>query len=288
MLAADVATPRALPLFDQSAVDGYAVRFADIETTPVTLAARRDDRRRARTTRCPRCSPATRRASSPAACCPTAPTRSCARRRRTSATVRSRSCRRFALGTDLRRAGEELAAGAPIASAGATVTAGLLGALAFAGVASVAVREAPHVQVFVTGDEVAPLGAPLRLGQVPDANGPLVMAHLQRWGVPADGRPSLRRSRTQCKTALDEAFSNNRLVITTGGVSVGDFDFIPSVSEELGAERVLWKVAQKPGMPLYVADAATALLIGSAGQPRRGPREPARLRATRARPDAGP
>lgn len=265
VLAADLATPTALPLFDQSAVDGYAVRHADIETTPVTLPLDGMIAAGAHDTR-PVLQPGHAARIFTGGLLP----EGC------DTVVRQEETEKLdgavsivspiPFGADLRRAGEELAAGASIASAGATVTAGLLGALAFAGVASVDVRELPKAQVFVTGDEVAPLGASLRLGQVPDANGPLVMAHLARWGVPATVG-HLFDDRDEVKTALDEALSNNRLVVTTGGVSVGDFDFIPSVSEELGAQRVLWKVAQKPGMPLYVARRGECLLIGLPGNP---------------------
>lgn len=265
VLAADVATPTALPLFDQSAVDGYAVRYDDIAATPVTLpldgmvqAGAHD----APPTLAPGHAARIFTGGLLPIGCDTV-----VRQEETKAgdgVVEIVSPIPF--GADLRRAGEELAAGAQVAVAGSPITAGLLGALAFAGVASVDVRVAPKAQVFVTGDEVAPLGATLRLGQVPDANGPLVMAHMDRWGV--DATPGhLFDDRDAVKAALDEALTNNQLVITTGGVSVGDFDFIPSVSEELGAERVLWKVAQKPGMPLYVAKRGDCLLIGLPGNP---------------------
>jgi molybdopterin molybdotransferase len=125
----------------------------------------------------------------------------------------------------------------------------------------------PRVRVFVTGDEVVPLGAPLRLGEVPDANGPLVAAHLARWGITDVTVEHLVDDADRVRTALDQALSDADLVITTGGVSVGDYDFIPSACEAVGAKRVFWKVAQKPGMPLFVAERDGCLLMGLPGNP---------------------
>jgi molybdopterin molybdotransferase len=173
----------------------------------------------------------------------------------------------IALGADYRRAGEELAAGALVANAGEVVTPGMVGALALAGAEKVAVRAAPRVSAFVSGDEVVPLGQPLALGQVPDTNGPLIAAHLSAWGVTPVEVAQVADSERDVRAALERGFASSDLVLTSGGVSVGDFDFIPKVAQDLGAEVLFWKVAQKPGMPLFVARLGNSLLMGLPGNP---------------------
>lgn len=266
VLADAVHSPHALPRFEQSAVDGYAVRVRDVHDDPVVLPIS---------------------CTIPAAGHSTIPTLESGTAARiftggvlpsgADTVVRQELTRRgddsveilstVEPGTDVRRAGEELSAGALIASAGTSITAGLLGALAFVGCAHVEVRRRPVVRVLVTGDEVVPLGSPLLLGQVPDANGPLVSAHLTRWDVASEPATHVADQASAVRDALDRAFDSSDLVLSTGGVSVGDLDFVPSVAEALGAERIVWKVAQKPGMPIYIARRGRCVLIGLPGNP---------------------
>ena len=151
---------------------------------------------------------------------------------------------------NIRWQGEELRAGAAVGEAGQRLTPGLIASLASAGVAQVEVSRAPRIAVLVSGDELRPLGAPLAEGQIWDSNGPLVTSWLQARGYAAS-QSHLSDSRAAVETVLNDALSNNDLVITTGGVSVGDKDFIIPAAEALGVKRAFWRVAQKPGKPIY-------------------------------------
>jgi molybdopterin molybdotransferase len=157
--------------------------------------------------------------------------------------------------------------GAPLAPRGLRLMAGHLGALAAAGVRGVRVHRAPRIAVLVTGDEVVARGAADRLGEVPDANGPLVTAWLAARGCPGARLEYVPDSAAATRRALARALERSDLVVTTGGVSVGDHDHIPSAAESLGARRLFWKVAQKPGKPLYAARGGRALLLGLPGNP---------------------
>lgn len=266
VLAGPAHSAHPLPPFDQSAVDGYAVRHADLAEGSKRLALA-GVIAAAPQPAMPILAPGTAMRIFTGGLLPAG----------ADTVVRQESCQRdgdtvvvlasIANGADIRRCGEERAAGAEIAPAGTLIGPGVVGALALAGVREIAVRARPRVVVLVTGDEVVPGGAPLQLGQVPDANGPLLVAQLAQWGCPAlrvehvpDDEPAIR-------DALQRAFADADIVLTTGGVSVGDYDFVPMASERLGAERVLWKVAQKPGMPLYVARHGKTLLFGLPGNP---------------------
>ena len=166
---------------------------------------------------------------------------------------------------NIRWQGEELRAGAAVGEAGQRLTPGLIASLASAGVAQVQVSRAPKIAVLISGDELRPLGEPLADGQIWDSNGPLVTSWLKAHGYAAS-QSHLLDSRAAVETALNDALSNNDLVITTGGVSVGDKDYIIPAAEALGVKRVFWRVAQKPGKPIYFGTRVCALL-GLPGNP---------------------
>ncbi|MDP9140682.1 MAG: molybdopterin molybdotransferase MoeA [Pseudomonadota bacterium] len=268
VLAAPVHSVCELPPFTQSAVDGYALRHEDITSAPLALSLVQQQI-----------------AAAPQESVLVLPADTAARIFTggmmpvgADTVVRQELTQRpysdsvvileaVAKGTDVRYAGEEIHAGAFLADRGSLLTPGLIGALAMAGVQSVSVARQPRIVVLITGDEVVAPGSTQRPGQIPDANGPLLSAHLQNWQCPplrieyvADQEPAVR-------DAIDRALNDADLVLSTGGVSVGDFDFVPAVSEAVGAERVLWKVAQKPGMPLFVARRRHSLLFGLPGNP---------------------
>jgi molybdopterin molybdotransferase len=267
VLAADVTAAFALPPFDQSAVDGYAARHADIARVPVTLpvkgvvAARAYDKR-------PFLDLGTLMRIFTGGVVPDGAD-TIVRQEATSPGGDERITvnEAVAAGTDFRRAGEELALGSVVACAGAVVTPGVVGALALAGADKLEVYATPRVSVLVTGDEIVPVGEPLGLGQVPDTNGPLMDAQLRRWGIAPVAVDHVDDTEAAVRSSLERAFAASDLVLTSGGVSVGDYDFIPKVARDLGAEVLLHKVAQKPGMPLFVARRDGCLLVGLPGNP---------------------
>ncbi|MCU4412465.1 molybdopterin molybdotransferase MoeA [Acinetobacter sp. WU_MDCI_Axc73] len=153
---------------------------------------------------------------------------------------------------DIRCTGEEVAQGQRLAEAGQYINIGSLAALSMAGVQTVTVYRQPKVAVVVTGDEVAQNQNSLSESQVFDANGPLLDSWFQQYGIQAqiihveDRAETVTALFEQLKTQVD-------VIITTGGVSVGDYDFVRPCSFEVGFKQVFWKVKQKPGKPLYFA-----------------------------------
>jgi len=170
-------------------------------------------------------------------------------------------------GSNVRHQGEEVSRGAVIAPPGIRVTPGLIGALSAAGVAQLEVVQRPRVEVLVTGDEIVAADAERVAGEVFDANGPLLKSWFQALGHAEPIITHVTDTQEATRTALATAFDRSDLVISTGGVSVGDRDLVAPEAEGLGAERVLWKVAQKPGKPMYVARREHCLLIGLPGNP---------------------
>lgn len=255
-----------LPPFDQSAMDGYALRAADAGEGGVRLPL------------------AATVAAGPHESIPVLPPGHACRiytggliPRGADAVVRQEWTTREAdqvliqratpVGQEIRRQGEELRRGTPLIEAGRRLNAGHLAMLAMAGVAEIAVRRAPRIRVLVSGDEVVDAGRVLRPGEVYNANGPLVAAWLARAGYRDVSVEQVADAEDAVRAALARGFDESDLLLTTGGVSVGDRDLIAGQAEALGAQRVLWKVAQKPGKPLYVAKLGKTLLMGLPGNP---------------------
>ncbi|HXP02127.1 MAG TPA: gephyrin-like molybdotransferase Glp [Luteibacter sp.] len=171
------------------------------------------------------------------------------------------------VGEAIRHEGEELAAGAVIAEAGQRINAGIVAALAMAGVDAVEVYRRPRVAVLITGDEVVRLGEPLGEGKIYDANGPLLRAWFVEQGYGEPGISYVRDDKTALEEAMSAALDSADLVVTSGGVSVGDRDFVPDVADRLGVRKVFWKVAQKPGKPLWFGMREGKALLGMPGNP---------------------
>jgi len=169
-------------------------------------------------------------------------------------------------GANIRWQGEELRENTTIGKTGQRLTPGHLASLSAAGISEVVVTRMPRIRVLVSGDEVKTAGTPLLDGQIWDANGPLVLAWLHAQGYEADLQ-YIGDTREAVSDALDAALAEADLIITTGGVSVGDKDYIIPVAERLGVERVFWKVAQKPGKPLYFGQRGDRSLVGLPGNP---------------------
>jgi molybdopterin molybdotransferase len=167
----------------------------------------------------------------------------------------------------MRFEGEELVAGTIVAAAGQRITAGLVAALAMAGVVEVEVHRRPRVVVLVTGDEVVRAGEPLGPGSVYDANGPLLRAWFVEQGYGEPVVAYVRDDEAALEEAMSAALDSADVVVTSGGVSVGDRDFVPAVAERLGVRKVFWKVAQKPGKPLWFGMREGKAVLGMPGNP---------------------
>ncbi|MDR6936694.1 MULTISPECIES: molybdopterin molybdotransferase MoeA [unclassified Luteibacter] len=170
-------------------------------------------------------------------------------------------------GEAIRYEGEELAAGAALAEPGRRIGAGLLAAMAMAGIDTVEVYRRPRIAVLVTGDEVVRAGEPLEPGQVYDANGPLLRAWFVENGYGEPVVAYVRDDETALEEAMSAALDSADLIVTSGGVSVGDRDFIPVVADRLGVRKVFWKVSQKPGKPLWFGMRDGRAMLGMPGNP---------------------
>ncbi len=169
-------------------------------------------------------------------------------------------------GEFVRPAGEDLAAGELVLGPGRRLRPADVGLLASIGRPTVAVRARPRVAVLATGDELVPLGSPLGPGQIYNSNAYTLAAAVEETGGTATILAIVRDD----PDALRAAFRSTAgfdVVLSTGGVSVGDFDYVKAIMDEIGLERRFWRVAQKPGKPLVFAVRGAQLYFGLPGNP---------------------
>lgn len=169
-------------------------------------------------------------------------------------------------GQHRRQAGEDIRAGQIAVAAGARLQPAHLGLIASVGVDRVAVRRRPRVAIFSTGDELRSAGEPLHEGQIYDSNRHSLHGMVMRLGLEAIDLGIVRDRREDIEHAVVDAAARADAIVASGGVSVGEADYVVETLQRLG--RVdFWKVAMKPGKPITFGRVGPALFFGLPGNP---------------------
>jgi molybdopterin molybdotransferase len=264
VLREDVTATRDLPAADNSAMDGYAVRAEDIASAPVRLRVSGDI-------------PAGHPASYPLE-------QQTAMRIMTGAFVPDGADtvvqveltdggtefvtigKALARGVNVRRRGEDMRAGDVVLRAGTRIGPAELALLAAVQKTSVRVSRRPTVAILSTGDELIDIDGVLDPGKIVNTNAPLLAALVAEAGALPRILGIVRDTRDETiaalRTALDADF-----VITSGGVSVGAFDFVKEALDAVGAETKFWRVAMKPGKPVVLSRHRDCVIFGLPGNP---------------------
>ena len=169
-------------------------------------------------------------------------------------------------GDNRRKAGEDLQRGLPALRAGSTLNPAALGLVASLGIAKVKVYRQPRVAYFSTGDEVLSLGDAMREGAVYDSNRFTVFGLLTRMGCHVVDMGVVRDDPVLLEQAFKRASDNADVIITSGGVSVGEADFTKAMMKKLG-DVAFWKIAMRPGRPMAVGRLGECVLFGLPGNP---------------------
>jgi len=169
-------------------------------------------------------------------------------------------------GQNTRRAGEDIQPGAIVLEAGRLLTPADLGLIASLGIAEVPVRRRLRVAFFSTGDELRSLGEILTEGQIYDSNRYTLYGMLAKLGVELLDMGVIGDEQGVLEQAFRDAAANADAVITSGGVSVGEADFVKDILNRLG-EVNFWKIAMKPGRPLAFGKIDNAIFFGLPGNP---------------------
>lgn len=169
-------------------------------------------------------------------------------------------------GENIRRAGEDMQAGETVLAAGERLTAARLGVAAAAGASELAVYRRLRVAVFFTGDEIVRPGRPLEPGQIYNSNRATLTALLRGLGCEVIDLGDVADELDATVATLEEASRQADVVITSGGVSVGEEDHVKAAVEQLG-RITMWRVAMKPGKPLVYGRVGGSDFLGLPGNP---------------------
>lgn len=164
-------------------------------------------------------------------------------------------------------AGEDISKGEVVAKQGIVVTPALIGLLAGLGISSVLVYQRIKVGILSTGDELLDAGESIRPGKIYDSSRSTLQARCLELGVEPVMLGNVVDRQDLVAERICEGLKHADVVITTGGVSVGDYDVVQDALEEVGAEMVFWKVNIKPGTPILAATKENKIIVGLSGNP---------------------
>jgi len=169
-------------------------------------------------------------------------------------------------GQHRRRAGEDIRAGEVAVPAGTLLRPAHLGLIASVGVGEVRVLRRPRVAIFSTGDELRGIGETLEPGQIYDSNRYSLYGMVARLGLEVVDLGVVRDTRAATREAFERAAAAADAIVTSGGVSVGEADYVVETLEQMG-QVGFWKVAIKPGKPIAFGKVGSALFFGLPGNP---------------------
>ena len=263
VLAQDVVPAINVPAHDNSAMDGYAVRFSDLkdETALKEVGAALAGKPFAGAVGAGECVRIMTGAVMPAGT-DTVVIQEHVRQEQGRIVVPPGQKAR----QNVRYAGEDLKAGVPVLEPGRVLRPADLGLVASLGIGAVQVKRKLRVAFFSTGDELASIGTPLKEGEVYDSNRYTLYGMLARLGVDILDLGVVRDDPAQLEKAFTRAAQEADVVITTGGVSVGEADFTKALMAKLG-EVLFWKIAMRPGRPMAFGRIGEAFLFGLPGNP---------------------
>lgn len=169
-------------------------------------------------------------------------------------------------GAHVRQAGEDIRRGSDVFTPGHKLRPADIGLLASLGISEVKVKRPIRVAFFSTGDELRSIGEPLKEGEVYDSNRYTLYSMLTKMGCQVIDMGVVADSPDAIRTAFREASEIADVILTSGGVSVGDADYVKMVLNELGKIR-FWKIKMKPGRPLAFGQLGKAVFFGLPGNP---------------------
>jgi molybdopterin molybdotransferase len=167
----------------------------------------------------------------------------------------------------VREPGEDLRAGAVVLHAGCVLGPAELGVAVEAGRAALRVSRAPRVAIVATGDELVAPGEPLRHGQLHNSNAVTLAALARGTGAQVVSTGEVRDDAEATRSAIARALDGTDVLLLTGGVSVGPHDHVKPALTALGVEEIFWRVAMRPGKPLWFGRREQQLVFGLPGNP---------------------
>lgn len=260
ILSQDLISPQAAPLFDNSAMDGFAL-CGEAESYDIVgeVAAGQLWEKNLESGQALRIMTGAALPSSCHSVVPIEEAELTENSLRPTAPVRP--------GQHIRKAGSEYQSGQKLLEAETLITPAVIGLLAAIGQTQVPVYKQPQVGIVTTGSELLPVEAALEAGKIRDSNSMALQAAVREAGAQAILHGILPDNRDEIRTGLKDALQNCDVLLTSGGVSVGDYDYVQEILLDLGLQKKFWKVAIKPGKPVLFGLLDSTLVFGIPGNP---------------------
>ncbi len=261
-LADDIVAPISVPSFNQSAMDGYAFSFENIkEQLPIVEEVAAGDVRNIeiKATEAVRIFTGSNVPSS----CDTVVMQELTEVVDGKLIVKDEGLK---LGGNIRFKSSQIKEGSIALEKGTEINAASVGFLSTLGIIKVKVYQSPRVTIIATGDELIKPGNKLEIGQIYESNTFMLKAALNKMNI----EPKIvlvEDNKEATQKAVSSALANNEVLILSGGISVGDYDFVKEALELNNVEEVLYKVKQKPGKPLYFGKTQGCYVFALPGNP---------------------
>ena len=171
------------------------------------------------------------------------------------------------IGAHIRKRGEEIKKGDILIPKGIKITANELGTCATFGYGNLFVSKKPKISIFGTGNELVEPGQKLGKGQIYNSNLYVFTDLVEKAGALIHMKEVIKDDKPSLKSFLSQAVEESDIIISSGGVSMGRYDYVRDVFIELGVKEHFWKVAQKPGKPLFFGTKGHKIIFGLPGNP---------------------
>jgi molybdopterin molybdotransferase len=266
VLAGDVISPLSLPSFRQSSMDGYAVRHSDLTAADVTLKIIGEAKAGESLSQNPGPGEAIRIFTG--AQVPEQAT-AVIMQEHTSKKGMEVTIHAYPVssGKNIRSIGQQIKKGDVALPQGSILSPGAIGFLTGMNIQHVEVYRKPRVGLLITGDELIKKGGTLESGQVYESNSAMLIAALEQEGIRDAEVLYAPDNLSETIAALRQLAERNDVVLASGGISVGDYDFVGKALESVQAETIFYKVKQKPGKPLLFARRDEKLFFALPGNP---------------------
>lgn len=264
VLAENIFSPIDVPSFDNSAMDGYAMHFdSNIREWEVSTLIQAGDTSAAEIVsgRAARIFTGAKMPKGTDTVIPQELTESISEKRV------AYQGGKISAGSNVRLKGSQCQKGALVLEKGQLLGPGQIGLLASVGVDQVKVFTPPRVGIIVTGNELKEAGTPLREGEIYNSNGPMLKALLRQTGIVEIIGYKAEDNRESLQKVIDRALSENEILLLSGGISVGDYDFVKDCLYSSGVRELFYKIKQRPGKPMFAGKKGQKLIFALPGNP---------------------